>query len=61
MPRGGVAGNRRSAIASGATAARKGLADPIPLSPVSDAMVAGLVERRGLKEAIEADVGQTAV
>jgi len=30
----------------------KGLADPIPLSPVSDAMVAGLVERRGLKEAI---------
>lgn len=29
-----------------------GLADPIPLSPVSDAMVAGLVERRGLKEAI---------
>jgi phosphate acetyltransferase len=30
----------------------KGLADPVPLSPVSDAMVAGLVERRGLKEAI---------
>ena len=30
----------------------KGLADPIPLSQVSDAMVAGLVERRGLKEAI---------
>ena len=30
----------------------KGLADPIPLSPVSDAMVAGLVERRGLKDAI---------
>ena len=30
----------------------KGLADPIPLSPVNDAMVAGLVERRGLKEAI---------
>ena len=30
----------------------KGLADPIPLSPVSDGMVAGLVERRGLKEAI---------
>ena len=30
----------------------KGLADPIPLSPASDAMVAGLVERRGLKEAI---------
>ena len=30
----------------------KGLADPIPLSPVSDAMVAGLVERRGLKAAI---------
>lgn len=30
----------------------KGLADPIPLSPISDAMVAGLVERRGLKEAI---------
>ena len=30
----------------------KGLADPIPLSPLSDAMVAGLVERRGLKEAI---------
>ena len=30
----------------------KGLADPIPLSPVSDAMVAGLVERGGLKEAI---------
>lgn len=29
-----------------------GLADPVPLSPVSDAMVAGLVERRGLKEAI---------
>ena len=29
----------------------KGLADPIPLSPVSDAMVAGLVERRGLKDA----------
>ena len=30
----------------------KGLADPIPLSPVNDAMVAGLVERRGLKDAI---------
>ncbi len=30
----------------------QGLADPVPLSPVSDAMVAGLVERRGLKEAI---------
>jgi len=30
----------------------KGLADPVPLSPVSDAMVSGLVERRGLKEAI---------
>ncbi len=30
----------------------KGLAEPVPLSPVSDAMVAGLVERRGLKEAI---------
>ena len=30
----------------------KGLADPIPLSQVSDAMVAGLVERRGLKDAI---------
>ena len=30
----------------------KGLADPVPLSPVSDAMVAALVERRGLKEAI---------
>ena len=30
----------------------KGLADPVPLNPVSDAMVAGLVERRGLKEAI---------
>ena len=30
----------------------RGLADPVPLSPVSDAMVAGLVERRGLKEAI---------
>lgn len=30
----------------------KGLADPVPLSPMSDAMVAGLVERRGLKEAI---------
>ena len=30
----------------------KGLADPVPLSPVSDTMVAGLVERRGLKEAI---------
>ena len=30
----------------------KGLADPVPLSPVSDAMVACLVERRGLKEAI---------
>ena len=30
----------------------KGLADPVPLSPVSDAMVAGLVERRGLKETI---------
>ena len=30
----------------------KGLADPVPLSPVSDAMVAGLVERRGLKEVI---------
>lgn len=30
----------------------KGLADLVPLSPVSDAMVAGLVERRGLKEAI---------
>ena len=30
----------------------KGLADPIPISPVSDAMVAGLVERRGLKDAI---------
>ena len=30
----------------------KGLADPVPLSPVSDAIVAGLVERRGLKEAI---------
>ena len=30
----------------------KGLADPVPLSPVSEAMVAGLVERRGLKEAI---------
>ena len=30
----------------------KGLADPIPLSPINDAMVAGLVERRGLKEAI---------
>ena len=30
----------------------KGLADPVPLSPVSDAMVVGLVERRGLKEAI---------
>ena len=30
----------------------KGLADPVPLSPVSDSMVAGLVERRGLKEAI---------
>ena len=30
----------------------KGLADPVPLSPVSDAMVAGLVERRGLKEEI---------
>lgn len=30
----------------------KGLADPVPLSPVSDAMIAGLVERRGLKEAI---------
>ena len=30
----------------------KGLADPVPLSPVSDAMVASLVERRGLKEAI---------
>ena len=30
----------------------KGLADPVPLSPVSNAMVAGLVERRGLKEAI---------
>ena len=30
----------------------KGLAEPVPLSPVSDAMVAGLVERRGLKDAI---------
>lgn len=30
----------------------KGLAEPVPLSPVSDAMVAGLVERRGLKETI---------
>ncbi len=30
----------------------KGLADPVPLSPVSDAMVSSLVERRGLKEAI---------
>ena len=30
----------------------KGLVDPVPLIPVSDAMVAGLVERRGLKEAI---------
>lgn len=30
----------------------KGLAEPVPLSPVSDAMVSGLVERRGLKEAI---------
>ena len=30
----------------------KGLADPVPLSPVSAAMVAGLVEHRGLKEAI---------